>query len=152
MTHGSSASSSPGRSSYATAGPTGGRHVRVLLHRRSDAVTAELGVDRVPRRAEARADGVRDVAAASPGSAAAIPALSARSVALDQRDARRRPCVAHDEADGRVRRDAVHADGEVEGQPVAVGERVVVRRPWSTASLTGRADVGAERARAGTVA
>ena len=81
----------------------------------------------------------------APGPAAAIPARSARSVALDQRDALRRLRVADDEADGGVGDDSVQGDGEVERQQVAVGERVVVRQPVQHGVVDRRADVVAER-------
>ena len=81
MTQGSSASISPG------AACIHGRAFRcsqraVLVHRRSDAMTSELGVDRVPRLTETEPMAWEMSPMRAPGPAAAIPALNARSVAL----------------------------------------------------------------------
>ena len=81
----------------------------------------------------------------APGPAAAIPAAQRALGRVDHRDALRGPRVAHDEADGGVGDDPAQGDGEVEGQQVAVGERVVVRQSVQHGVVDGRADVVAER-------
>ncbi|CAM5732278.1 hypothetical protein SANTM175S_01762 [Streptomyces antimycoticus] len=130
-----------------TAGSTGVRHVRVLVHRRSDAMTAELGVDRIPRLAEDRADGMGDVADASAGPGGGDPRGQCAFGRIDHRDALRGLRVAHDEADGGVRGDSGFGDGEVECQQIAVGKGVVVRPSVEHGVVDGRADVVAERPR-----
>ena len=82
----------------------------------------------------------------APGRAAAMPAARARWVDLDQLDRLRGPALADDEADRGVRGDAVEANGEVEGQQVAVGKPLVARTAVEDGVVDRGAHVVAERA------
>ncbi len=117
----------------------------ILVHRRADAVAAELHVDRVTGSAEHRADSVGDIAD-----------LVARSSRFDSRG--QRPfggvdhretlgglVLTHDETDGRVRGDAAEDHGQVQRQQIAVGQRVVVGKAMQHSIVDGGADVVTER-------
>ncbi|MCY1541112.1 hypothetical protein D9M68_767860 [compost metagenome] len=108
-------------------------------------MTSELGVDRIPRLAEDRADGMGDVADAGAGSGSCYACAQGALGCADHRDALRWLGIAHDEADGRVCSDSVFGDGEVECQQVAVGKRVVAGQSVEHGVVDGRADVVAER-------
>ena len=99
-------------------------------------MTAELGVDPIPRLAEDRADGVGDIPDASSGAGRGNPCAQCALGRIDHRNALRGLRVAHDEADGGVRDNSALGDGEVERQQVAVGKRGVVGQPVEHSMLT----------------
>jgi hypothetical protein len=121
------------------------RDVRVLVHRRPDAVPAELRVDRVPRRREHGADRVRDVPEPHARSGRGDPVRQRALGRLDQRLRAGGSRRADDEADRGVGDDPVQGHGQVQGQQVAVREAVVVRQPVQHRVVDGRADVVPER-------
>lgn len=107
-------------------------------------MTPELGVDAIPRSAQGRADGMRDVPDPGPRTGSGDPRGQRAFGRLDKRDALQRPRVAHEEADGRVRGDTARGDGDVERQQVAVAEPVPMRPPVQHGVVDGGADVVAE--------
>ena len=119
----------PGPQRVAAARPAVVGHVRVAVHRATDPVAAEAGVDREPLGAgDLRRSPRRCRRSCDPAFAAPIAASSARVGGVDEVEVAlvRR---TDDQADRGVRDPAVDGAGEVEAEQVAVAQHVVERQP-----------------------
>ena len=130
----------------AVVGATVVRHVRVAVHDVAHAVTAELEVDRVAVFARDVADGVGDVAETVAGLGHVDGGGERFLSALDDAQVFGVRVFADHEADGGIGHPAVHGDGEIEGDEVAVLQAVIVRHTVQHGVVDGGADVVGERA------
>ena len=117
------------------------RHMRIAVHDVTHAVAAELKVDRIAVFARDIADGIGDITETVAGLGHVDGGGERFFSALDDAQVFGVGIVADHETDGGIGHPAVHGDGEVEGDEVAVLQAVVIWHAVQHGVIDGGADV-----------